>query len=610
MTSIELLAPARDLETARQAILHGADAIYIGAERFGARAGAGNSLENICILCREAHVFGVKVYVTLNTVLRDDELEDTHHLIWELYEIGVDALIVQDMALLRMELPPIALHASTQMDNRSTEKVAWLRDLGFEQVVLARELSLEQISEIHRQVPDVALEVFVHGSICVCYNGQCYASQHLFGRSANRGECAQFCRMPFDLEDADGNVLQEQRYLLSMRDMNRSAEVEQLLDSGVCSLKIEGRLKDIPYVKNVVAYYRQLLDDIMRRRPEYVRSSQGNHTFTFQPRMEAAFNRGYTNYFLNGRTTDLCNPITPKSMGEPVGIVKDIRHDHIVVAGSASFNNGDGLCFIDSDRRLQGFRVNRAEGNHLYLRQMPAGLRRGMHLYRNQNQQFETEMARPTATRKLSLCWILNETAEGFALTAQVEDNMPLTRAYIYNKEKARTPQTENIIKQLSRLGDTPYECRRVDVLLSDNWFIPSSVLGEWRKQMVAQLAEERPRRKERHATTKHVSMPLASHITYRGNVANRLAKDFYLAQGATQVDWALEAGGKQKSGIPSQELRLMNCKYCILNQLGHCLKKHVPEWSMPLYLRLADGCRFRLQFDCKKCEMNVYATE
>ena len=295
MTSIELLAPARDLETARQAILHGADAVYIGADRFGARAGAANSLEDIRTLCQEAHQYSVKIYVTLNTILCDDELEATRQMVWQLYEMGVDALIVQDMALLEMDLPPIPLHASTQMDNHSPEKVEWLSSLGFEQVVLARELSLDDIADIHRRVPQVSLEVFVHGSICVCYNGQCYASQHLFGRSANRGECAQFCRMPFDLVDAEGRVIEEQRYLLSMRDMNRSAHLEQMMDAGVRSFKIEGRLKDIPYVKTVVAHYRQLFDEIFKRRSgEYRRSSYGHSTFTFRPRLETAFNRGYT----------------------------------------------------------------------------------------------------------------------------------------------------------------------------------------------------------------------------------------------------------------------------------------------------------------------------
>lgn len=608
MTSIELLAPARDLETARQAILHGADAVYIGADRFGARAGASNSVEDIRILCQEARLFRVKVYVTLNTILRDDELETTQRMAWQLYEAGVDALIVQDMALLQMDLPPIALHASTQMDNRTPEKVAWLRDLGFEQVVLAREQGLDDMAEIHRRVPQVSLEVFVHGSICVCYNGQCYASQHLFGRSANRGECAQFCRMPFDLVDADGRVIEEQRYLLSMRDMNRSAHLEQMMDAGVRSFKIEGRLKDIPYVKNVVAYYRQALDSIFERRPEYGRSSSGRSVFGFLPRPEAAFNRGYTDYFLHGRTPDLCNPITPKSMGERVGVVKDLRRDCVIVAGSAAFQNGDGLCFLNDDRRLEGFRVNKAEGNHLYVRQLPRSLRRGMPLWRNQSMQFDAEMARPTAVRKLSLSWVLDETPDGFMLTARVEDGRTASRSFTYDKEPARTPQTENIERQLSRLGDTVFRTERVEIRLTDNWFLPSSVLSGWRKTVVEELLQSRSSLERKTAPLRQISQTtdflLPRVLTYRGNVANRLARRFYERNGVEHVEPALEVKPRETSS----DLQLMTCRYCILSQLGHCLRKNPPRWAMPLSLRLADGRRFRLQFDCKNCRMNVYA--
>ncbi|MDE6159516.1 MAG: U32 family peptidase [Bacteroidaceae bacterium] len=608
MTSIELLAPARDLETARQAILHGADAVYIGADRFGARAGASNSVEDIRILCQEARLFRVKVYVTLNTILRDDELETTQRMAWQLYEAGVDALIVQDMALLQMNLPPIALHASTQMDNRTPEKVAWLRDLGFEQVVLARELGLDDMAEIHRRVPQVSLEVFVHGSICVCYNGQCYASQHLFGRSANRGECAQFCRMPFDLVDADGRVIEEQRYLLSMRDMNRSAHLEQMMDAGVRSFKIEGRLKDIPYVKNVVAYYRQALDSIFERRPEYGRSSSGRSVFGFRPRPEAAFNRGYTDYFLHGRTSDLCNPITPKSMGERVGVVKDLRRDCVIVAGSAAFQNGDGLCFLNDDRRLEGFRVNKAEGNHLYVRQLPRSLRRGMPLWRNQSMQFDAEMARPTAVRKLSLSWVLDETPDGFMLTARVEDGRTASRSFTYDKEPARTPQTDNIERQLSRLGDTVFQADGVEIRLTDNWFLPSSVLSGWRKAVVEELLQSRSSLERKTAPLRQISQTtdflLPRVLTYRGNVANRLARRFYERHGVEHVEPALEVEPRETSS----DLQLMTCRYCILSQLGHCLRKNPPRWSMPLSLRLADGRRFRLQFDCKNCRMNVYA--
>lgn len=344
------------------AIDHGADAVYMGADRFGARAAAGNSDEDVAEVVEYAHKFGVKVYVTLNTLLRgQDEMDEAVALARRMYGIGVDALIVQDERLrLAPDFPPIPLHASTQMDNRTAEKVSRLCRQGYEQVVLARELSIGEIAAIHEKVPQAVLEVFVHGAICVCYNGRCFASEVCYGRSANRGECAQFCRMPYDLETASGRVLAKGRYLLSMRDMNRTDSLEALLDAGVRSLKIEGRLKDAAYVKNVTAWYRKHLDEIFRRRREYVAASWGRVETSFVPAPEKSFNRGFTDYFLHGRTTDLCNPVTPKSMGEYVGYVKEIRRDHVVVAGTASFANGDGLCYVtgaSGEEQLVGFRL-------------------------------------------------------------------------------------------------------------------------------------------------------------------------------------------------------------------------------------------------------------
>lgn len=606
MTSIELLAPARDLTTALEAIRHGADAVYIGAQRFGARAAAGNSVDDIRELCRQAHVFRVKVYVTLNTILLDDELEATRRLAWDLYEAGVDALIVQDMALLELDLPPIPLHASTQMDNRTADKVRWLRGLGFEQAVLARELTLEEMAAIHREVPEMPLEVFIHGSICVSYNGQCYASQHCFGRSANRGECAQFCRLPFDLEDADGKVIERQRHLLSPRDMNRSADLEALLDAGAVSLKIEGRLKDVGYVKNVVAYYRQALDRIFARRPAYRRSSLGVHTFHFEPRLEASFNRGFTSYFLHGRTPDLGNPATPKSMGEFVGTVKEVRRDCVVVAGVKPFANGDGLCFLDGDKRLQGFRVNRAENNRLYPQQMPAGLTPRMRLYRNQDHGFEALLARPTAERRIPLRWRLGETEGGFSLSASLPDGREATLTFDHPHEEARSPQQEGIRRQLARLGETPFVCEDVAVRYAANWFIPGSVLADWRRAVVAALLAqpyERPLRQPAPQSAQPAPFR-GQHITYLGNVANQVARGYYLKAGAAQVAMALEADPSAGGGKPL----LMTCRYCVLYQLGRCLREGRVPLRQPLYLRLSDGRRFPLQFDCRHCQMKVYA--
>lgn len=371
---LELLAPAKNLECGIAAIDHGADAVYIGAMQFGARAAAGNSVDDIRQLCQYAHRFGARVYVTVNTIIYDSELEQTHQLLSQLSDAHVDAILVQDMGIidnypLSIVNNPfsLSLHASTQTDNRTAEKVRWLRSLGFSRVVLARELSVDEIAAIHRAVPDVELEVFVHGALCVSYSGLCYASQHCFGRSANRGECAQFCRMKFDLLDADGRELEHQRHLLSLRDLNQSDHLEELAEAGATSFKIEGRLKDLGYVKNVTAAYSERLNQLIRRHPDrYERASRGHVSYTFKPDLQKTFNRGYTTYFLHGRQPNIASFDTPKAMGEYVGTVKELRGHSFNVAGTASFSNGDGLCFVDDERQLQGFRVNRVEGNRLF----------------------------------------------------------------------------------------------------------------------------------------------------------------------------------------------------------------------------------------------------
>ncbi|MBQ8049979.1 MAG: U32 family peptidase [Bacteroidaceae bacterium] len=601
MREIELLAPARDLKTGREAILHGADAVYVGAPKFGARAAAGNSVEDIAELVSFAHAYKVKVYVTLNTILYDNELDEARRLARQLADAGVDALIVQDMALLNSQFiihnSQLRLHASTQMDNRTAEKVRWLRDLGFEQVVLARELTLEEIREIHEMVPDVRLEVFVHGAICVSYNGQCYASQYCFGRSANRGECAQFCRMPFDLVTEDGQVLQRQRHLLSLRDMNRSNDLEALLDAGVSSLKIEGRLKDVSYVKNVVAYYRQRLDEILRRRPEYRRSSLGHEAITFTPNPAKSFNRLFTDYFLHGRTPDMANIYTPKSMGEPLD-------------AQSRLHNGDGLCYLNDEGLLEGFRVNRVDGDKIYLANgavLPRGTRGG--LYRNYDHDFEQQLSKPTATRKVGVRWLLKEVPDGFLLRLTREDGFATEETFPYPHELARSPQAEPITRQLSRLGDTPYEAMGIDIDMTQDWFIPGSVLAEWRRicaeAMLRQGAKFNVQDADNHEPcilNSELAKPQASSLSYLANVANHEARQFYLDHGATRVDWAMEVNPKSAGPQPL----IMTCRYCIRHELGLCHKAP----AVPLFLRLADGRRFRLHFDCKRCLMEVYAEE
>ena len=608
MTALELLAPAKNLACGMAAVDHGADAVYIGAQRFGARAAAGNSVEDIRQLCDYAHLYGVKVYVTVNTIIYDDELEATEQLICQLAEIGVDAILVQDMGVLRMDLPPVSLHASTQTDNRTVEKVRWLQQLGFQRVVLARELSVSEIAAIHKEVPDMPLEVFVHGALCVSYSGLCYASQYCFGRSANRGACAQFCRMKFDLLDADGKEIEHQRHLLSLKDMNQSDHLEELIEAGATSFKIEGRLKEVSYVKNVVAAYSQRLDAIIARHPDrYCRASRGHCTYSFTPNLNKTFNRGFTTYFLHGRQPDIFSPDTPKAMGEYVGFVKEMRRDSFNVAGTATFANGDGLCFINEDRELEGFRVNRAEGNRLYPHEMPRHLHAGMALYRNNDQEFERQLSRQSSERKIPLVMRLDVTDDGFALSADgVKVSIPCEH------QQAEKPQRENIIRQLSRLGGTPYECSRVAFPDGFNYFIPSSLLAELRRKLVEGAAFEGRMCRLRGSNVPPSRVEGAAFagrrygLPYLYNISNRLARGFYEEQGLSDIAPAFEVRRPKDAAL------LMQCRHCLRYSLGCCVKNGGgrPQWKEPLFLRLGDGRRFRLDFDCKQCQMNVYATD
>ncbi len=596
MRELELLAPAKNLECGLAAINHGADAVYIGAARFGARVAAGNSVEDIRKLCQYAHPFHVRVYVTVNTILYDDELDDTQQLIEQLYEAGVDAILVQDMGLLKMALPPIALHASTQTDNRTVAKVKWLRDIGFRRVVLARELSADEIREIHEQVPDVELEVFVHGALCVSYSGLCYASQYCFGRSANRGACAQFCRMKFDLLDADGREIEHQRHLLSLKDLNQLNQLDALIAAGACSFKIEGRLKEVEYVKNVVSAYSQRLDEYIKHHPQqYRRASRGYCTYTFTPQLQKTFNRGFTHYFLQGRQPDIFSPDTPKAMGEYVGVVKEIRRDSFNVAGTASFANGDGLCFFNSSHELEGFRVNRAEGNRLYPQQMPRQLRPGVVLYRNHDIEFERILSRTTSVRKIPLTLRLEATPDGYALSG---DGV-VVRCTCEHQPAQKSPR-ENIVRQLSRLGGTPYECTQVELSDDFNDFIPSSMLSDLRRQWV-DACLQRPLQRPAASSLPEEPVPAPAYANdYLYNISNHLSQSFYGRRQLTAYELKKDDGP------------IMQCRHCLRYSLGGCVKhggQH-PQWREPLFLRLGDGRRFRLEFDCKHCQMNVYAAD
>lgn len=601
---IELLAPAKNLECGMAAIDHGADAVYIGAPKFGARAAAVNSLEDIAALVEYAHLYNVRIYVTVNTILKDEELKETEEMIRALYRVGVDALIVQDMGIAGLELPPIPLHASTQMDNRTAEKVRFLADAGFRQVVLARELSLREIGKIHEACPDVPLEIFVHGALCVSYSGQCYVSQACFGRSANRGECAQFCRLPFSLVDSNDRVIAKDKHLLSLKDLNQSEELEALLDAGASSFKIEGRLKDVSYVKNVTAAYRQKLDAILARRKEYVRASSGSCRYAFNPQLDKSFSRGFTHYFLHGRTRDVFSFDTPKSLGEEMGTMKEARGNYLTVAGLKSFNNGDGVCYIDEQGKLQGFRINRVEGNKLYPQEMPRIKPRTV-LYRNFDQEFEKILARRSSERKMAVAIRLADTAFGFALTLTDEDDNRVTLSLPRAKEPARTPQEENLKTQLAKLGNTPFEAERVDIDFTENWFLPASVLADFRRQAIEKLIAARRINYRRELAvlrpTTHAFPQTA--LTYLGNVMNARAASFYAGHGVASIAPAFEQ-------TPVEKAVLMFCKHCLRYSMGWCPvhQRERSPYREPYYLVSTDGKRFRLEFDCRNCQMKVSA--
>jgi putative protease len=589
VTALELLAPAKNLACGIAAIDHGADAVYIGAPKFGARAAVGNSIDDIRQLCDYAHQFGVKIYVTLNTIVYDHELSEAQKLINQLAEIGVDAILVQDMGLLQfMDGKPFEIHASTQTDNRTVDKVRWLKQVGFSRAVLARELSAEEIAEIHREVPDIDLEVFVHGALCVSYSGICYASQHCFQRSANRGECAQFCRMRFSLVDADGVEIEHERYLLSLKDMNQSDNLDKLIEAGAVSFKIEGRLKDVTYVKNVTAAYSERLNAYIRKHADkYCRASKGRCEYTFTPNLNRTFNRGYTTYFMNGRQPNIASFDTPKAVGEFVGKVKEIRHDSFNVAGTASFANGDGLCFLNQDRQFEGFRANRVVGNRIYPFKMPAGLRPGMSLYRNNDQEFERILSKPSATRKIPVSIALRAVDDGFELSAD-----GVTLHFVAEHQIAQKSPRENLVRQLSKLGDTIYECQEIDVPADFNYFIPNSQLADMRRQLTEALVQ--PQRQLIQA--KVSGNPGVNKLSYQNNISNRQSAVFY---GTDELSAFELKGGNGP---------IMQCRHCIRYSLGYCVKRggKRPTWHEPLSLVLGDGRRFRLEFDCAHCQMNV----
>ena len=654
MKKIELLSPAKNLEVGIAAINHGADAVYIGGPSFGAREKVGNSIEDIETLCRHAALFDAKVYVTMNTLLFDNELEDARKLAYDCWNAGVDALIVQDMALLNMDMPPIALHASTQCHNIDAEKVKFLEDVGFSQVVLARELSIEQIKDI-RSKTTVPLEYFVHGALCVSYSGQCYLSHVIGGRSANRGACAQPCRLSWNLENAEGKRLATNRHILSLRDLNNSKNIEELIDAGISSFKIEGRLKDIDYVKNVTAFYRKTIDEIIERRDDICRSSRGESNPAFYPNPEKSFSRGFTDYFIHGRQKYIDAPYSPKSMGEYLGTIEKVKNKSVTIRTGKTLHNGDGLCFLDRENNLLGFNVNAVSRdasmlptikhidtskNRQIQRQtvtsnsdismMTRFKIEGSKIFRNSDLVWQKEVEKSQGNRKMKIDLIFTVTEDGFALSAKLHDTDSeyITTYLSTEKEIANNAEKalENIKSKLSQWGDTEFSVEDVEIFFdngqqtTDNrlcpqeshvetygrmsYFIRASVLGEMKKDLVEKLKsylieKHRNERERRNITSsqQNVIYP-KEHLSYLGNVINKKAREFYELHGVKDIEDGLE---KIKS---NDELVVMTTKHCIRYANNIC-SKEIGKPATSLYL-VNDKGRFRLDFDCRNCCMKV----
>jgi putative protease len=604
---LELLAPAKNADFGIEAIKHGADAVYIGGPAFGARYGAGNDVAEIKRLCDFAHRFRARVFVALNTILRDDELEDSRQLAWQLYEAGADALIIQDMGLLELDLPPIQLHASTQTDNRNADKVKFLEDVGFSQVILARECSLNEIIKIASQT-NVSLEYFVHGALCVAFSGQCYISQAHTGRSANRGECSQACRLPYTLVDDKGKTITENQHLLSMKDNNQSDNMLELARAGVSCFKIEGRLKDLSYVKNITAHYRGLLDDIIANNPEFTRASSGRSTYTFTPQPDKTFNRGYTDYFANDRQDDIGAFDSPAFVGELIGEVVQIGDGHFTVNAEKSFNNGDGVCFYDAHGEVVGMRINRADGKTLFPAEIPEELTEGASLFRNRDQEFERSLEKESADRRVSVKPVLVETEDGFTLTLTDEDGITA----VVNRENgpksewqvAQNPEAAmaKLKENLGKFGNTMFVAEPVELKLSQPWFLPVSAINALRREATEKLESARLASHPRPPRAAPAANPAPypqEELTYLGNVFNAKARQFYEKHGVKLIEDAYEAGNEK--GMVS----LMITRHCLRYSFNLCPKevKHLKPDPMTL---INGSEKLILKFDCKACEMHV----
>lgn len=604
--TLELLAPAKNADFGIEAVLHGADAVYIGGPAFGARYGADNTLQDIARLVDYAHRYHARVFVAVNTILHDHELEPAQKLCWTLHEAGVDALILQDMGLLECDLPPIQLHASTQTDIRTPEKARFLQDVGFSQIVLARELNLDQIHRIAAQT-DCTLEFFIHGALCVAYSGQCYISHAHTGRSANRGECSQACRLPYTVADNEGRVIATDQHVLSMKDNDQSANLDALIAAGIRSFKIEGRLKDLSYVKNITAHYRQLLDAYLEKHPDFRASAHGQCTYTFQPVPEKTFNRGSTDYFVRGRQADIGAFASPAFVGVPVGQVQRVHPDRRAfdINALAPLSNGDGLAFYGPKGELSGLRINRVEGKRIELATpLPTTCVPGTPLFRNHDHAFERALRQKSADRRILIDFLLTETPQGFLLSVTDEVGISAQSQCHLTKTPANTPHEafEALRKNLSKLGETFFKANRIDFNLTQPWFIPPASINALRREALPALVSARQAACRPLLRRPPVSPPVPypqTDLTYLANILNDAARRFYRRHGVQFMEPAYELD--QHTG----EASLMITKHCIRYSFNLCPKQVKGIRPDPMVL-IQGKDRLTLRFDCKPCEMHV----
>lgn len=604
MRKIELLAPARNPETGIAAINYGADAVYIGPQKFSARSAAGNSPDDIEKLITHAHIYNAKVYATINTILFDNELEEARLLITDLYNRGIDAVIIQDMGILEMDIPPVPIHASTQADNYDIERIKFLDKTGFSRIVLARELSLQQIKEI-RENTSCELEFFIHGALCVSLSGRCYMSASMGGRSANRGECAQPCRKSYTLADANGEIISKSKYPLCLRDMNQSASLGEIIDSGVDSLKIEGRLKDIDYVKNITAYYRKAVDNILEGRQDIEKASSGRVLFDFTPDPGRTFNRGYTGYFIKGRSEPVSSPDTPKSTGKVIGKVTETGNNWFKISSMEKISNGDGLSFFDRDKSLSGLKVNRVDDNKIFPLSMN-GICKDTVVYRNHDVVFEKMLISGKTERKIDVTIELDETETGFKLSITDEDGFSASEEISSLKEISNSGRDvfEDIKARLAKLGGTIFTAADIKISLNESYFIPVSLLNELRRNTVEKLLQTRVTDyKAASSQIKKTVIPYPyKAIDFRHNVSNSLAEKFYREHGVDVIEKSFETSGKRITGP------LMTAKLCLKHENNLCPKQNGKsgKFAEPFFL-VDQSVKYRVEFDCMNCLMLIY---